>query len=164
MKAVAGGVILYLQVYAPPKIWKLTDPQRRNHFQEVFKLQLLHVSASAGVPEAATEAIWNNLKTGLLKMTEEVCATIRPHRWRRETWWWNEHVGEVITAKWQAFKAWKTGEGTTEHHTMQPNALPDVQCIMLAQKLTRWSTRILTQSLQNYTALQTSLEKRMPML
>ena len=36
------------------KVWKLTDPQRRNHFQEVFKL---HVSASAGVPDAATEDI-----------------------------------------------------------------------------------------------------------
>ena len=91
------------------KVWKLTDPQRRNHFQEVFKL---HVSASAGVPDAATEDIWNNLKTGLLKTTEEVCGTTRPHRWRRETWWWNEHVGEVITAKRQAFKAWKTGKGT----------------------------------------------------
>ena len=71
------------------KVWKLIDPQRRNHFQEVFKL---HVSASAGVPNAATEDIWNNLKTGLLKTTEEVCGTTRPHRWRRETWWWNEHV------------------------------------------------------------------------
>ena len=91
------------------KVWKLTDPQRRNHFQEVFKL---HVSASAGVPDAATEDIWNNLKTGLLKTTEEVCGTTRPHRWRHETWWWNEHVGEVITAKRQAFKAWKTGKGT----------------------------------------------------
>ena len=91
------------------KVWKLTDPQRRNHFQEVFKL---HVSAFAGVPDAATEDIWNNLKTGLLKTTEEVCGTTRPHRWRRETWWWNEQVGEVITAKRQAFKAWKTGKGT----------------------------------------------------
>ena len=90
------------------KVWKLTDPQRRNHFQEVFKL---HVSASASVPDAATEDIWNNLKTGLLKTTE-VCGTTRPHRWRCETWWWNEHVGEVITAKRQAFKAWKTGKGT----------------------------------------------------
>ena len=51
-----------------------------------------------------------------------------------------------------------------EHHTMQPNALPDVQSIMLAKKLTRRSTRILTQSLQTYTALQSSLEKRMPTL
>ena len=91
------------------KVWKLTDPQRRNHFQEVLKL---HVSASAGVPDAATEDIWNNLKTGLLKTTEEVCGTTRPHRWHCETWWWNEHVGEVITAKWQAFKAWKIGKGT----------------------------------------------------
>ena len=143
------------------KVWKLTDPQRRNHFQEVFKL---HVSASAGIPDAATENIWNNLKTGLLKTAEEVCGTTRPHRCRHETWWWNEHVGEVITAKRQAFKAWKTSKGTIEHHTMQPNALPDEQCIMLAKKLTRRSTRILTQSLQNYTALQTNLEKRMPTL
>ena len=90
------------------KVWKLIDPQRRSHFQEVFKL---HVGASTGVSDAATEDIWKNLKTGLLKTTEEVCGT-RPHRWRRETWWWNEHVGEVITAKRQAFKAWKTGKGT----------------------------------------------------
>ena len=71
----------------------------------------MHVSASAGVPEAATEDIWDNIKTGLLKTTEDVCGTTRPHHWRRETWWWNEHVGEVITAKRQAFKAWKTGKG-----------------------------------------------------
>ena len=75
------------------KVWKLTDPQRRNHFQEVFKL---HVSASAGIPDAATDDIWNNLKTRLLKTTEEVFDATRPHRWRRETWWWNEHVGEVF--------------------------------------------------------------------
>ena len=72
----------------------------------------MHVSASAGVLDAATEDIWNNLKTGLLKTTEEVCSTTRPHHWGRETWWWNEHVGEIITAKRQAFKAWKTGKGT----------------------------------------------------
>ena len=68
------------------KVWKLTDPHGRNHFQEVFSL---HASASAGVPEAATEDIWNNIKTGLLKTTEEVCGTTR-----------------------LAFKAWKTGKGT----------------------------------------------------
>ena len=38
--------------FTPPlRVQKLTDPQRRNHFQEVSNLQ---VSASAGVPEAAT--------------------------------------------------------------------------------------------------------------
>ena len=88
------------------KVWKLKDPQRRNHFQEVFNL---HVSVSAGVPDAATEDIWNNIKTGLLKTTEEVCGTTRPHHCHRETWWWNDQVGEVNAAKLQAFKVWKTG-------------------------------------------------------
>ena len=41
-----------------------------------------------------------------------VCGTTRPHRWRRETWWWNKHVRLVIAAKRRAFKAWKTGKGT----------------------------------------------------
>ena len=85
------------------KVWMLKDPQTSNHFQEVFNL---HVSA--GVADAATEDIWNNIKTGLLKTTEEVCGTTRSH----ETWWWNEHVEKAIAAKQIAFKAWKTGKGT----------------------------------------------------
>ena len=67
---------------------------------------------SAGVADAATEDIWNNIKTGLLKTTEEVCGTTRPHHWRRANWWWNEHVKKVIAAKQKAFKAWKTGKRT----------------------------------------------------
>ena len=34
---------------------------------------------------ATIEEIWVKLKTGLLKTTEEVCGTTKPHRWRRET-------------------------------------------------------------------------------
>ena len=45
-----------------------------NYLQEVFNS---HVSASAGVADAATEDTWNNIKNGLLK-TIEVCGTIRP--------------------------------------------------------------------------------------
>ena len=98
----------------------------------------MHVSMSAGVPDAATEDIWHSIKTGLLKTTEEMCGTTRPHRWHRETW-----CGEVTAAKRQAFKAWETGKGTRASYTMQPNALPGVQCITLAKKMTRRSTRIL---------------------
>ena len=79
-----------------------------NYFQEVFNS---YVSASAGVADAATEDIWNNIKTGLLKTTE-LCGTTRPNLWRLETWWWNEHVEKAIAAKGIAFKAWKTGKGT----------------------------------------------------
>ena len=84
------------------KVWKLKDPQTSSHFQEVFNL---HVSTSEGVADGATEDIWNNIKTGLLKTTEEVCGTIRPHLWRRETLWWTEHVEKAIAAKQKAFKA-----------------------------------------------------------
>ena len=41
--------------------------------------------ASAGVADAATEDIWNNIKTDLLKTTEEVSGITRPHRWHRDT-------------------------------------------------------------------------------
>ena len=91
------------------KVWELKDPQMSNHFQEVFNL---HVSMSAGAADAATEDIWNNIKAGLLKTTEEVCGTTQPNHWCRETWWWHEHVEKATAAKRVAFKAWKTGKGT----------------------------------------------------
>ena len=52
-----------------------------NYFQ-VFKS---HVSESADVADAATEDIWNNIKTGLLN-TSEVCGTTPPSHLRLETW------------------------------------------------------------------------------
>ena len=101
--------------------------------------------------------------TGLLKTTEEVCGTTRPHRWRRETWWWNEHVEKAIAAKRTAFKPRRLVKALG-HRTMQPNEMPNMQCTMLVKKPTRRSTRILTPSLQKSTALLTSLEERTLML
>ena len=48
------------------KVWTLKDSQTSNHFQ-VFNS---HVSA--GVAGTVTKDILNNIKTGLLKTTEEV--------------------------------------------------------------------------------------------
>ena len=142
------------------KVWKLKDPQTSNHFQEVFDLDM---SASAGVADAATEDIWNNIKTRLLKTTEEVCGTTRPYCWPCETWWWNEHMEKAIAAKGKLSRPGRLvkAQGC---HTMQPNTLPDMQCTMLIKKMTRRSTRIKTLSLQKSTALLTSLEERALML
>ena len=137
------------------KVWKLNDPQVSKHFQEVFNS---HVSGSAAVADAATEDIRNNIKTGLLETTEEVCGITRPHRWGRKTWWWNEHVEKAIAAKWKAFKAWKTSKGTRASY----NA---AKCIArhavhhAHQKPTRRSTRILTPSLQKSTPLANQLRR-----
>ena len=90
------------------KVWKLKDPQTNNHFQKVFNL---HVSTSAGLADGATEDIWN-IKTGLLKTTEEFVAQLGHSRWRCEISWWNERVEKAIAAKRKAFKAWKAGKDT----------------------------------------------------
>ena len=88
------------------KVWKLKDPH--NSYLQVLNS---HVSVSAGVANAVTEDVWNNIKAGLLKTTE-VCGTIRPNHWCRENWWWNEHMEKTIATKGKAFKAWKIGKGT----------------------------------------------------
>ena len=74
--------------------------------------EVAHVNASTG--DANTEEIWANLKTSLLKTTEEVCGKTRPHRWRRETWWWSKDVEQAISAKRLAFRAWKSHKGLNE--------------------------------------------------
>ena len=116
------------------KVWKLKDPQTSSHFQEVFNL---HVCTSAGVADGVTEDIWNNIKTGLLKTTEEVCGTTGPP------------VGVVKSGG--GMNTWKMPllpsrqlSRPGRHHTMQPNKMPDMQCTMLIKKQTRRSTRILT--------------------
>ena len=53
-------------------MWKLRYPQTCSRFQEVFKA---HVPAVETEVATTTEEIWAKLKTGLLKTTEEVCAT-----------------------------------------------------------------------------------------
>ena len=84
------------------KVWKLKNLQTSNHFQ-VFNL---HVSASAGGADAATKDIWNQIKTGLLKTTEEVCGTTQGST----PGVMKSGGGLSIAAKRKAFKAW--------HHTM----------------------------------------------
>ena len=125
-----------------PKVWKLRDPQTCSRFQEVFKA---HVPAVETEAATTTEEIWAKLKTGLLKTTEEVCGTTKPHRWRHETWWWNKEVDDAITAKRQAFKAWKAGKCTRASYNTAKRISRRV-VTMHATKQTRWSMRALTTS------------------
>ena len=141
-------------------VWTLKDPQMNNHFQEVLNL---HVSASAGVAETGTEDMWNNIKTGLLKTTEEVCGKTRLQQWRCETWWCNKHMEKTVTVKGKAFKPWKTGKDTRASYDIA-KLIAAMQSTVLIKKPTRRSTRILTPSLQKSTTLLTSLEERMLML
>ena len=73
-------LVLDMRIVVPPKSKLKFIPRLKvgslktimsNYLLEVFNS---HVSESAGVVDAATEDIWNNIKTGLLKTTE-VCGT-----------------------------------------------------------------------------------------
>ena len=97
--------------------------------------------------EAATttEEISAKFKTGLLKTTEEVCGTTKPHPWRHGTWWWNKEVVDAITAERQAFKAWKAGKCTRASYNTAKRISRRV-VTMHATKQKRWSMRALTTS------------------
>ena len=69
-----------------------------------FQVFNSHVSGSAGVADAATEDICNNIKTLLFK-TIELCDTTQPNHWHLETWWLSEHAEKAIATKGKAFKA-----------------------------------------------------------
>ena len=125
------------------KVWKIKNHQTRNQFHEVFNL---HMNASAGVADAATEDIWNNIKTDLLKTTEEVCGTTQPVKpGGRMSTWKRPLLPSGKLSRHERLRLVKA----LWHHKMQPNASPDKQCTMLVKKPTRRSTRILTPSLQN---------------
>ena len=70
---------------------------------------------------------------------------------------------KAIAVKRKAFKPGRLVKALG-HHMMQPNAMPDTQCTMLAKKPTRRPSKILTPSLQKSATLLTSLEDRTLML
>ena len=74
----------------------------------------------------------------------------RPHHWRRETWWWNEHVEKAIAAKQKAFKAWKTGKGTRASYDTAKRVVRHAVHRACQEANKNWYTRILTPSLQVY--------------
>ena len=104
----------------------------------------MYVSASAAdVPNAATEDIWNNIRKAFSRQMRRGVAQLGPivgvvkpgggeGMWERSL----QSCGK-LSRHGRLVKA-------PEHHTMQPNALPDMQYTTLAKKLTRRSTRILT--------------------
>ena len=60
--------------------------------------------------------IWNTTKNGILKATEKVCGKTRKRQWRKESWWWTDHVSQAVEAKRWAYRAWKKGGSREEYN------------------------------------------------
>ena len=60
--------------------------------------------------------IWNTTKNGILKAAEKVCGKTRKRQWRKESWWWMDHVSQAVEAKCRAYCAWKKGGSRDEYN------------------------------------------------
>ena len=58
-------------------------------------------------PAQSVEYIWSKLKDPLLEAATEVCGLSKPHRWKPETWWWNDRVEDAVREKRSRFKTYK---------------------------------------------------------
>ena len=85
--------------------WKLKDPAMAVQFEKAFSDKVNDIDISGG-PEQSVEEIWSKLKNPLLETATEVCGLSKPHRWRPETWWWNDRVEDAVCEKRSRFKAY----------------------------------------------------------
>ena len=91
--------------------WKLRDLSVTSLFQDKFKEKLQSVdtspdTAAADTPMSLVEKAWSNLKGPLLDAATEVCGMSKKHRWKPETWWWDDHIEEVVQEKHTRFKVY----------------------------------------------------------
>ena len=75
-----------------------------SRYTETFRTKVADAVLSEEVPPI--EAKWDRLKTPLLEAASETCGYSTRHRWRRQTWWWNEQVDAAIESKKALFKSY----------------------------------------------------------
>ena len=86
------------------RTWKLRDPAVISRYHDVFKTKAANVVSSQ--VDNPVETSWSNFKTPLLEATKETCGLSKAHRWKKETWWWNEQVDSAIESKRAQFSTY----------------------------------------------------------
>ena len=100
------------------RVWKLHDPALQSDFCESVRMLL----ASYDILPTDSDAIWDVLKTTLLKTTEEVCGWTKRKNFRKETWWWDDSISKVVDGKRHLRKAWKKGKASKEEYLVAKRA------------------------------------------
>jgi hypothetical protein len=83
------------------KVWKLKQPEVRETFCAKLKLK-----AEERV-NGEVESVWSGLRDGVLEVADAVCGRTKGPPRHRETWWWNENIGEIVKEKRRLFEVWK---------------------------------------------------------
>ena len=96
--------------------WKLRNPADASCFHDIFKTKVSMTAEPLNVSEpnisptdvhaSPVESAWNKLKGPLLEAATEVCGMSKEHKWRPETWWWDDRGEDAILEKRARFKAY----------------------------------------------------------
>ena len=78
-----------------------------NNVKRMFREKLMLNGGQDSV-----EAVWQNMKNGLLKTVDESCGWTKGRPRHRETWWWNSDVKEKVDEKKLKYKTWYNARGT----------------------------------------------------
>ena len=90
------------------KVWKLKQPEVRQAF--CAKLQLkADERDSTGV-----ESVWSGLSSSLLEAADAVCGRTKSPPRHKETWWWNENIGEIVKEKQRLFNVWRNTKSESD--------------------------------------------------
>ena len=94
----------HIQKCGSSEILKCVADSRKSsrHMCQLCKLKWLLLLRKSG--RNSRQVCW--------RQQRPVVAQQKPHWWWLETWWWNNELDDTITAKQQAFKAWKSGKCT----------------------------------------------------
>jgi len=55
---------------------------------------------------SGVDSVWKGLKDSLLETADDVCGRTKGPRRRKETWWWNDEIGEAVKEKGRLYRIW----------------------------------------------------------
>ena len=92
------------------KLWRL----REDHIRKVIEEEIHEVAQNA--------ESWDEWSEEILRVAAKRCEVSTGHGSQKITWWWNDHVAEIIDEKRRLFKEWQKGRTVeTQKSSSQKN-------------------------------------------
>ena len=86
------------------RLWKLREADNEIAFKRRVEVK------EALRSEDNVEQIWDGLRQCMVKEAEAVCGRSKGPPRHRETWWWNDEIGEEVERKRRLFLVWRNNE------------------------------------------------------
>ena len=97
------------------KVWKLKEAELQDKFEKGV------LARAEGRVDGDVEEVWSGLKDCFLEVANEVCGKTKGPQRRKETWWWNKEVAEVVKEKRRLFKIFDKSKKVDDKKTVEAN-------------------------------------------